>query len=588
MSGLSSRLAKLRPFSKSVEDEDQGGEQVESNTIAGGGHSSRPTDITDHQLRVSHALRSFLVDKEVLDPQEAGLDSPTSDFSSPALHALLGKPHIQVPSSITDRSHPLPEYFISSSHNTYLLANQLFGTSSATAYETALKTGARCIEIDAWDDDDHKDEPKVTHGFTLVSHIPFRAVCETIRDVVDGEAAQASNSAPVLISLENHCGAHGQMRLVRIMEEVWGDRLLSEAVRQKGHAEQQGSESHVLLSDLGSKIVVIVEYHFLNEPDSSSLSGSSSDPDSDPDSEPEDEESRRAKKEYEARRKAAPKTLIIPELAALGVYAQSVKPLDDSWYTAEYPPGFKGAPHHHLINVSETGLASKLPTAAEQIAKHNAKHLMRVFPKGTRVSSRNLDPVPFWGVGAQICALNWQTFGAPLQLNEALFAGTDGFVLKPSYLRGDAGPREKTRRKLRLRVAGATDVPVPGNRSADEVKLYLSCLLDHPGGAPGGAAKRKTAGYKQHKLGFLHKGENPPPTDPLWDEVLEWEYDEDELVFLRMLVKSDDSFSRNPKFAVATVRILYAAPGWNFIRMLDLKGRETRCSLLVKIEVEDV
>lgn len=29
---------------------------------------------------------------------------------------------------------------------------------------------------------------------------------------------------------------------------------------------------------------------------------------------------------------------------------------------------------------------------------------MRVFPKGTRISSKNLQPVPFWGVGAQICA----------------------------------------------------------------------------------------------------------------------------------------------------------------------------------------
>ncbi|KAJ9130996.1 Phosphoinositide phospholipase C [Coniochaeta hoffmannii] len=582
MSGLSSRLAKLKPFSKSVEDEEQGGEEIEPNTIAGGGHSFRPTDITRHQLRASHALRSFLVDKGVLTPDDAGLDAP--DSTPPALHALLEKPHIEVPSYITDRSHPLPEYFISSSHNTYLLAHQLFGTSSATAYETALKAGARCIEIDAWDDDDNKDEPKVTHGYTLVSHISFRTVCETIRDVVDGEAGQSPNPAPVLISLENHCSAHGQLRLVQIMQEVLGDRLLSEAIRQKGHAEEEGSSSHVLLSDLGAKIVVIVEYHLPDEPDSSSSSESSSDSDS----EAEDTEAKRAKEEYAARKAVAPKTVIIPELAALGVYAQSVKPQDDSWFSAEYPPGFKDAPHHHLINVSETGLASKLPAAADRIVKHNAKHLMRVFPKGTRVSSRNLDPVPFWGVGAQICALNWQTFGAPLQLNEALFAGTDGFVLKPASLRADAAVKEKRRKKLRLHVAGATDVPVPGDRPADEVKLYLSCLLDHPAGAAGGAGKRKTAGYKQHKLGFLHKGENPPPTDPVWDEVLEWDYDDDELAFLRMLVKSDDSFSRNPTFAVATVRVLYAATGWNFIRMLDLKGRETRCSLLVKIEVENM
>jgi phosphatidylinositol phospholipase C delta len=33
---------------------------------------------------------------------------------------------------------------------------------------------------------------------------------------------------------------------------------------------------------------------------------------------------------------------------------------------------------------------------------------------------------------------------------------------------------------------------------------------------------------------------------------------------------------------------LYAAPGWNFIRMLDLKGHETKCTLLVKMEFENI
>ena len=94
------------------------------------------------------------------------------------------------------------------------MAHQLFGSSSATAYEVALHAGSRCVEIDAWDGDDNPDEPKVTHGYTLVSNISFRSVCETIRDVHDKESAEAVDeqgyrAAPILISLENHCGAHG-------------------------------------------------------------------------------------------------------------------------------------------------------------------------------------------------------------------------------------------------------------------------------------------------------------------------------------------------------------------------------------------
>ena len=556
--GLSSRFAKLNPFKRSrksheVDDEDVG-EEIDSATVAGGGHSCHIADHQPQVLRVSPALRDRLAREGVLgDDHDAGLQ------------ALLQKSHLAIPPGVVDRSHPLPEYFVSSSHNTYLMAHQLFGASSAGAYEATLRAGARCVEIDAWDNDDNLDEPKVTHGYTLVSNIPFRAVCETIRDVHDQEAAAAStNGHPgaILLSLENHCGPRGQLRLAEIMREVWGDRLLAAPVRD------DNLEDHVTLAELGSKIAVVVEHHIPNEAsDSSSSSSSSSD---------ESDDEKQARHDYKEKRKAAPPTVIIPELAALGIYAQSVKPSDSSWFSS--PTGLANAPHHHLINVSEVGLGSHLPGAAAPIARHNAKHLMRVFPKGTRISSANLQPVPFWGLGAQICALNWQTFGAGMQLNDALFSGTDGYVLKPAALReggsGEAGTGRKLR--LRLRVVGATDVPLPGGRGAEEIKPYVTCSLVQPGGV----VKRKTGAVKQ-KAGDGEDG-------PVWDKVLEWEFEETELDFLRLFVKSDDSFASNPILAVAAVRLLYVVPGWSFLPMLDLKGHETKCGLLVRWEMETV
>ncbi|KAI1375691.1 PLC-like phosphodiesterase [Hypoxylon crocopeplum] len=569
----------LNPLSKLSDgeyDEDVG-EEVDEFTIAGGGHSARQTNITKNQLRVSHALKSFLIRENVLSEREVDFES---ENPSDALQALLDKSHIEVPFEVTDRSYPLPEYFISSSHNTYLLGHQLVGKSSATAYETALNAGSRCVEIDAWDNEDNKEEPKVTHGYTLVSHIPFRTVCETIRDVMDREAVQSQNAqgyraAPIMLSLENHCEAYGQQRLVDIMKEVFGDRLLSKAIREKGHREQQGDSEPVTLAELGSKIVVIVEYHLPEEADTSDDSNSSS----------EDEEERQVRAAYRAK-KAAASSPIVPKLAELGVYAQSVKPRDNSWFESV----LKDGPHNHLINVSETGLASYMPAASAKIAHHNSRHLMRVFPKGTRISSKNLKQVPFWGIGAQICAMNWQTFNASMQINEALFSGTEGYVLKPAALRaGGSMTLNKGRRKrLVLHVAGATDLPVPEGQEEEDVKPYVTCTLVHPDELGGEHPKRKTGPYKHHKLGFLHRGENPPPTDPLWDEALEWEFEDSELVFVRILIKNDVSFAENPVFAVAAVRLMYVVPGWSFIRMLDLKGRETKCSLLVKFHVHDV
>lgn len=576
-SSLTSRLAKLNPFAAAKTDEEDLGETIDNTTVAGGGHASRKSKITQEELRVGNALKALLVQKKVFSPADAGLDS---DAQTPTLRALLETSHINVPASVTDRSHPLSEYFISSSHNTYLTAHQLYGSSTATAYETALLNGARCVEIDAWDNDDQPEEPKVTHGFTLTSHLPFRAVCEAVRDVIDREAAEYTHeeghAAPIMLSLENHCDAKGQLRLVQIMKEVWGDRLLSKAVREHGHHEQEGMGNHVTLKELGNKVAVMVEYHFVGEPEDSDSS----------DDEDDDETTKAEHKAYKDSKKKAAESPIIPELADLGVYAQSVKPVDQSWLKGDLNDG----PHHHLINMSESGVKKLLPESTAQVSQHNAHHLMRVYPKGTRIFSRNLDPSTFWGVGAQVVALNWQTYDAAMQLNEALFSGSDGYVLKPAALRAGGNGKLSTGRqkRLRLHVGGATNVPTPEGYDAEDMKPYVTCTLIHPDDLSGKPPKRKTSPYKQHRIGFLHKGENPPVTEPLWDETLEWEYEENEMVFLRILIKSDDSWARNPVFAVAAVRLSYAAQGWVFIRMLDLKGRETHCSLLVRFEFGDV
>ncbi|ROW10114.1 hypothetical protein VMCG_01818 [Cytospora schulzeri] len=55
------------------------------------------------------------------------------------------------PAGKKDLSKPITNYFISSSHNTYIgLGNQLSGEVSAEAYRTVLEGDCRCVEIDVW------------------------------------------------------------------------------------------------------------------------------------------------------------------------------------------------------------------------------------------------------------------------------------------------------------------------------------------------------------------------------------------------------------------------------------------------------
>lgn len=74
--------------------------------------------------------------------------------------------------------------------------------------------------------------------------------------------------------------------------------------------------------------------------------------------------------------------------------------------------------------------------AVNGVARYHINQVSRVYPKGQRVDSSNFNPMPFWSVGCQMCALNYQTGDRWTQCNDAKFRdnGRSGYVLKPKFM----------------------------------------------------------------------------------------------------------------------------------------------------------
>ncbi|KAK5619272.1 1-phosphatidylinositol 4,5-bisphosphate phosphodiesterase delta-4 [Crenichthys baileyi] len=118
-----------------------------------------------------------------------------------------------------DMSQPLCHYFISSSHNTYLMEDQLRGQSSVEGYIRALNRGCRCVEVDCWDG--ANGEPIVYHGHTFTSKILFKDVVNAL-----GKYAFKVSEYPVILSIENHCSVDQQRVMAQHLKHILGDKLL--------------------------------------------------------------------------------------------------------------------------------------------------------------------------------------------------------------------------------------------------------------------------------------------------------------------------------------------------------------------------
>ncbi|KAF7356799.1 Phosphoinositide phospholipase C [Mycena venus] len=551
--------------------------------------SSHPT-ITRSDRAAGQALHPLLppVAAPSLSPPSARGMS-LDDFSS----FLMSQDNAPTHPESNDMTQPMSDYFISTSHNTYLVGNQLMGVSTIEGYIRALLIGARSVELDIYDG---PREPMVYHGKTLTSAVSVREICQAV-----AKYAFVSSPYPVMLSCEVHCGLVQQDILVDIMTKAFGSALVRVPVDEhpklvalpspdqlKGRimvktknlyvaAELDAIKAHKKVAHAAAAKAA----HLEAEPPSSSSSSESESEAQAVMEEIGDEISALKHKWHKLRGIPSPpmsdqadpkvkgktKVPMSMALASLLVYTVGVKcrGIDPS---QEYGV-------EQIFSLSENSANKYIKDGAgiEDLIRHTQTHVVRIYPKGTRVNSTNYEPLQYWAAGCQLVALNVQTMDLGYRINQAMFLrrGRQGYVLKPRALRDPHFEelRKHTNHFFDVTIISAQQLPRPKDSHGEEVveksivDPYIEVVLHIPSWSnspflptdksynhvpPSDASG--SLGTSARRISYSTPAVKNNGFNPMWQEELCLPFDciggMTELIFVEFIVKQDKKPDAEP------------------------------------------
>uniref|UniRef100_A0A8C8SCI3 Phosphoinositide phospholipase C n=1 Tax=Pelusios castaneus TaxID=367368 RepID=A0A8C8SCI3_9SAUR len=546
-------------------------------------------------------IRKFEVSEENKEKNVLGIEGFTSFMRSTACD-IFNPLHCEVHQ---DMDQPLCNYYIASSHNTYLTGDQLLSQSKVEMYARVLQDGCRCVEVDCWDGPD--GEPVVHHGYTLTSKILFRDVMEAIN-----KNAFVKNEFPVILSIENHYSKQlpspqslkGKI-LVKgkklpynlgadaeegeVSDEDSADEIEDDCKLKLCYSN--GTTEHQMESFIRKKLESLIKESQIRDKE-------------DPDSFTvrallkatheglnvnlkQNQDTKESGKKFHSRslmgnfgKHKVGRTAVFDaccfsklcrDLSDLVVYTNSVAAQDI------VDDGTMG----NVLSFSETRAHQIVQQKSEQFMLYNQKQLTRIYPSAYRIDSSNFNPVPYWSAGCQLVALNYQSDGRMMQVNQAKFRmnGNCGYVLKPQQMckgtfspySGDPLPANP-KKQLILKVISGQQLPKPPDSVLGDRGEIIDPFVEvEIIGLPVDCCKDQTRVVDDN--GF----------NPVWEETLTFTIHMPEIALVRFLVWDHDPIGRD-FVGQRTVAFSSLVPGYRHVYLEGL----TEASIFVHITINEI
>ncbi|KAJ4828028.1 hypothetical protein Tsubulata_035107 [Turnera subulata] len=481
-----------------------------------------------------------------------------------------------------DMTAPLSHYFIYTGHNSYLTGNQLSSDCSEVPIIRALQRGVRVIELDLWPGSG-KEEVLVLHGRTLTTPVPLIKCLKAIRDY-----AFVSSPYPVIITLEDHLSADHQAKVAEMVTQTFGSMLYFPESDYLVEFPSPESLAHkIIISTKPPKEYLessgIKEYCVKHKGGTSPSGRNSSEEEEEASGNPyqtgDDDKSDSDEDFSECNKKtgqhASPqykRLITIHAGKPKGAVKDAMKVATDKV---------------RRLSLSEQELERAASSNGTDIVIFTQRNILRVYPKGTRITSSNYKPHIGWMHGAQMIAFNMQGYGRSLWLMHGMFRanGGCGYVKKPDFLLEQASNNEVFNPKKTSSVVKTLKVKVylgDGWRldfshthfdAYSPPDFYTKIYIV---GVPADCARKKTKIIEDNWA-------------PVWNQEFTFPLTVPELALLQVEVREYDLSEKDDFGGQSCLPVSELRPGIRAVPLHDRKGEQLKnVRLLMRCDLKNV